>query len=424
MKRCLIVLLLAVSVVFALGAATAAADDPDPVASADPLDGGFAPDFQPPAANWLAPWCRYHNQAVFYSLSWGRLGQFLAADSGPCTDYYISIPPRDLDKTMPRAGEAAKIRALGLRFHALAEFNTKAWAGWIAAVPGRSWADAGREFRRRMAAAGFDVAAGDSWSLNELGPDVQVGSGSARTDMSDAINALAAGAPGMPYTAGTVFVISHDQRATDLAQYQSELKAWLADGDFWASLAQPVRFFAQETYADARSWGVAGSSRNDRARALNDYFEHLSLLAEAGGDNTTEAARFLRRTYLPLMNAAWRGNGAPDFGWTQVSPETMQAFVSEQVYANHQFAQSHPQLAPDGRLGFAYIQRKLPTETQTDFNNETATILQRLAAAITLSYAQGGGSPVGACEGGWCDGYPIDGAAFNDGWQTFTDWTN
>jgi hypothetical protein len=220
-------------------------------------------------------------------------------------------------------------------------------------------------------------------------------------------------------------VISHDQRATDVSQYKRELEGWLADTGFWSSLAAPVRFFAQETYADARSWGVAGSSRNDRARTLDDYFEHLPLLAEAGGDRADEAAQFLRRTYLPLMNAAWRATGAPDYGWTQISPETMQAFVSEQVYANHQFADSHPQLAPGGRLGFAYVQKgKLATETQTDFNTETALILQRLAAAISASYAQGGGSPVGACDAGWCDGYPVDGAGFNESWDAFGDWSD
>lgn len=76
MRRHLIALLLAAALL-GVGAATAAADDSD----ADPA---AAVDFQPPAANWLAPWCRYHDEAVFYSLSWGRLAQFLAAERPVC----------------------------------------------------------------------------------------------------------------------------------------------------------------------------------------------------------------------------------------------------------------------------------------------------------------------------------------------------
>lgn len=409
MRRTLIPLLLALALL-GVAATTASADDSD----ADPA---AAADFQSPAANWLAPSCRRHGEAVFYSLSWGRLAQFLAADPSPCTDYYVSVPPRDVDKTQPRPGEAAKIRALGPRFHALAEFSTAAWGAWVRAAPDRTWGDAGREFRRRMAAAGFDVPAGDGWSLNELGADVVAGTGTARADAAAAIEALAAGVDGMPYAPGTVFVVAQDQRATDLTRYAAQLDSWLADSAFWTALEQPVRFFAQEAYADARAWGVAGSSRNERARALEAYLGHVPLRAAAGGDATAAATAFLDRTFVPLLNATWRGNGFPDFGWTQVDLPTMESFVSEQVYATHHFAQSHPQLAPDGRIGFAYVQRKLPSESQPDYNAKSALLLQRLAGAISTSYAQGGGSPVGACDGGWCDGYPVDGAAFVDTWD-------
>ena len=78
------------------------------------------------------------------------------------------------DKTQPRADQAWRIRALGPAFHALAEINVTGWTAWVATT-GSSWYAAGVEARRRMAAAGYDVAAGDTWALNELSSAVRQG---------------------------------------------------------------------------------------------------------------------------------------------------------------------------------------------------------------------------------------------------------
>ena len=419
-RRSALLVVLGLLAIVSLGTASSAtADDEHVVAVAADRDETEAADFQTPLTNWLPAYCRYHNEAVFYTLSWGRLGQFLAADAGPCTDYHIAVPARDIDKTQPRPGEAARIRALGLRFHPLAEFHVSTWASWIAAAPGRTWTTAAHEFRRRMASTGYDF-----WAVNEFPVGVREDSGTWRADMRELVNALAEGAPGMAYTPGTVFVIGPDQRAADVASYKADLKDWLSDDVFWADLERPVRFFAQEVYADTRSWGVADAPRATRAANLTAYAQHVATLAEADPRDTSVARQFLRETHVPLMNAAWRWNFG--FGWTMVDVDTMRSFVSEQVHANRHYAGSHPQLAPGGRVGLAYVQRNvvepLPTAV---FNEQTALLLERLASAIHHAYDKGGGSPMGACgvpgDHVWCDG-ALAGATFNDAWQMFERW--
>jgi hypothetical protein len=414
-----VLLVLGLLVVVSLATTGSAKADDETVAVAADRDETEAADFQTPLTNWLPAYCRFHNEAVFYTLSWGRLGQFLAADAGPCADYYIAVPARDADKTQPRPGEAARIRALGLRFHPMAEFHVATWASWIAAAPGRTWTAAAHEFRRRMAATGFDL-----WAVNEFPVEVRANAGSWRADMRELVNALAEGAPGMSYTPGTVFTIGPDQRTADAAPYKAELKDWLSDDVFWTGFVRPVRFFAQEVYADTRTWGVADASRETRARNLSAYSQHLATLAEDDPRGTSVAAQFLRETHVPLMNASWRWNFG--FGWTMVDIDTMRSFVSEQAHANRHYAGSHPQLAPGGRIGFAYVQRNavdpLPAPV---FNAQTALLLERLASAIHHAYDNGGGSPMGACgapgDHVWCDG-ALESATFNDAWHTFDRW--
>jgi hypothetical protein len=106
----------------------------------------------------------------------------------------------------------------------------------------------------------------------------------------------------------------------------------------------------------------------------------------------------------------------------------MERFVSEQTYAVKHFSLSRPQLAPGGRLAFAWAPNNacgsaLCTDAKT-FAALTQGILDRLASAIRESYEQGGGSQMGACgEPGdrtWCSA-DVDGATFNPVWDTFPD---
>src|SRR3954469_19610299 len=118
--------------------------------------------------------------AVFYAANdWLRLATPLAAAPSPCAHYYVSVPPLASDHTQLRTNQAGQIRALGSNFHALAEINYTGWSTWVAST-GAGWFAAGVEARRRMAAAGYDVAAGDTWALNELSSAVRQGNGAAR----------------------------------------------------------------------------------------------------------------------------------------------------------------------------------------------------------------------------------------------------
>lgn len=419
--------LLLVVAALGLGAATARADDTPPGDdAAATLDQAFSDAFTTPAANLLPQFCRYHDEAVFYAASdWLRLAQKLAANAGDCTDYYVSVTPLAADKTKFRPNQAPQIRALGPRFHAMAEINFAGWANYVKA--GHSWYDAGVEARRRMAAApvSFDVASGDIWALNELNDKVRSGDPVETANLLQFVDGLATGDVGMPYVPGLVFTITVDQLQTATAAYKDELQRWLADGTFWTALERPVRFFAQEVYGDARAWAVPGTQRNDRAGHISDYVEHLAQLAEAGPAEAEPARQFLRRTYVPLMNAAWRWPSA--FGWTMLDVDGMKRFVSAQVQANRLYAGQHPQGAPDGRVGFAWAPHNVTDPLPgADFTAQSGDLLDRLAAAIHDSYAEGGHSPVGACAPGsgedWCS-YDLPGAAFTDAWSTFGSWS-
>jgi hypothetical protein len=96
----------------------------------------------------------------------------------------------------------------------------------------------------------------------------------------------------------------------------------------------------------------------------------------------------------------------------------MQDFVSGQVYATRSLG------APSGvdRLGFAWAPNNTQGLTTTDFNAQTASLLDRIAAAVRDSDAPSDdpGSP--ACAPAWCTTV-LDGAAFTSGWQGFTTWS-
>jgi hypothetical protein len=101
------------------------------------------------------------------------------------------------------------------------------------------------------------------------------------------------------------------------------------------------------------------------------------------------------------------------------------------------FSLSRPQLAPDGRIAFAYAPGNnvcpnpdvpgttLPC-TKEVFSQLTSGILDRLASSIHQAYEQGGSSQAGACgplgDHTWCSA-DIPNAAFNPLWLTFPEWS-
>jgi hypothetical protein len=354
-------------------------------------------------------------RAVFYAATdWLRLATKLAAGASSCAHYYISIPPLAASKTQPRPDQAWRIRALGPAFHALAEIHMGAWAGWVA-QGGGSWHAAGQEARRRMAAAGYDVALGDAWAVNEFSSAVRRGDGVARGDALEFVRGLYEGAE-LADVRGAVFVVGIGQGTLDLSTYKANLQDWLTDAPFWQGMAAYVEDWAQELYGDVRNYAVPGSDLASKRDALNLYLQHKLTLARAGAEATAAARSFLEAAYSPLANAAWHWDAA--FGWTAAGADQMQHFVSGQTYAlRHADAAAG---RPRDHWGFAWAPRNGAALPAGEFTAQTGALLDRLSAAIRDSAS---GEPgIGACGGGWCSG-ELAGAWFNAAWSTFAVWT-
>jgi hypothetical protein len=357
-------------------------------------------------------------RGIFYAQTdWLRLATRLAAQPSPCAQYYVSIPPLAAAKTTLRNGEAAKIRALGPSFHALAEINYSGWNQWVAAGNG-SWFDAGVEARKRMAAAGFDVAAGDTWAVNEFSSAVRVGTGAARQNARDLVRGLFTGDGSVAQAKGVVFIVGVGQSATDTTLYQTNLQNWFGDTAFWADMSSYVSDWSQEVYPDWRKVAVPGTTPQQRRDPLNDYLQHELNLARVAPPAIEPARTFVQQAYSPLAGAAWSWDTG--YGWTAIPYDQMQSFVSEQVYALRNYTATQG-LAQD-HWGFAWAPRNAGLASG-DFASQSGLILDRLAAAIRDSAALSNPADPGveACTNTCGGDYP--GAAFTGIWQSFHTWT-
>src|SRR5262249_31166235 len=148
---------------------------------------------------------------------------------------------------------------------------------------GSTWYEAGREARRRMAAAGFDVASGDTWIVNELSSAVVRGVGNARANMRDLVRGLYDG-DGGPQVKGRVFVYGVGQGTAVLSTWKASLEDWFRDAPFWDDMNRYVGDWAQELYGDVQTYAVTGSSLDTRRAALDAYLQHELTLANAGPD--------------------------------------------------------------------------------------------------------------------------------------------
>ena len=350
-----------------------------------------------------------HADVVFYSNNSVLLAQRLHAAPSACADYFISVTPAAGGG--PRAGVAPTIRSNGAQFHAMPELRLPDWATYVA-QNGNDWYAAGVHVRDLMVTAGFDVAAGDTWAINEVGTpsgaqmatDVFNNVDDSRLHLEQFVDGLYTGEPGMPAAPGLIFVANPTQITTDLAAYKHGLDSWYQDAGFWTALSGKVRFWAQETYADSRNWGVDGSALADRTAHLEDYFQHGELFAQADRKASAAARDFIASTYTPVGNSAYAWTapelnaGGIGFGFTNLDLPLMQNFVSSQTYALR---------AANARFGYAWWQ-KSGSATAAQFTS----LADRLAASIQGSDTD----PVGACGAdlGWCDG-PVDGRRVHRG---------
>jgi hypothetical protein len=339
---------------------------------------------------------------VFYApTDWLRLATKLAANQAPCAQYYVSIPPLAADKTNFRPDQPWRIRALGSNFHAVAEISYNGWASWVTAN-GSTWYAAGLEARRRMAAQGFDVSAGDMWAVNESSSAVRTGTGAARQNLRDLVRGLYDG-DGRQIK-GAVFVVGVGQSALSVSTYKGTLQLWSADTPFWTDMNAYVSDWSQEVYGDIRNYAVPGALLDTRRDELNAWLQHPLALVRAGPDSVATARSFLQSAYSPVANAAWPYPAGAGFGWTDVPFDQMQDYVSAQAYA----------LGSAGNhFGFAWSPNRPDTVTPTQFATESGAVADRLAAAIH--------DPAAACAASCTNA--IDGASFNEGWKDLATWS-
>ena len=359
-------------------------------------------------------------RAVFYTATdWMRLATRLAANASPCAQYFFSLPSLAADHTQMRADQAWRIRALGPQFHAMAEVSMGAWGKWVTSTRS-TWFQAGVEARRRMAKAGYDVRLGDSWAVNEFSSAVRQDVPGARTDARNFVRGLYTGDGTAPATRGAVFTIGMGQGTQNLSVYKTNLDGWLSDSAFWSDMSSYVGDWSQELFGDLRNYGVAGASLATRRTYLNDYLQHVITQAGAGPSATANARSFLQTAYSPLANAAWQFDSG--FGWTLVSGAQMQDYVSAQTYALRAYSATSQPGGSD-HWGFAWSPKNATGMSAADFDAQSQQIIDRLASAIHDSdQSPDPGDPGrNACGTAWCTA-AISGAAFNDGWKSFTYW--
>ena len=350
-------------------------------------------------------------KAVFYESSdWARLATGLAANPSSCTDYYVTIPALVADKTQMRPGAAAQMHALGANFHALAEINYSSWQGWVGAT-GNSWYAAGVEARRRMTATGFDIAAGDTWVVNEFSSSVRAGTGTARQNVRDLVRGLFEGDGSQAAAKGMIFVVGVGQSGISFPQYKATMESWLQDQNFWNDMTSYVSDFFQEVYGDVRNYAVAGVDPSTRAAYLNGFLQHPLQLARAVGAPPAEAGarNYLNNAYGPLANASWAWGSA--YGWTKASFDVMTDYVAAQTYAMR--------LAGGSRIGFAWNPLNSIGLSNDDFLAQASAVLTALAGSI---HQTDGGDPTQACGATGCSSV-LTGAAAATGWTTFSSWT-
>ena len=301
----------------------------------------------------------------------------------------------------------------------MAEIHWATWQRWVRDT-GRTWFDAGVEARRRMAAAGYDIARGDTWAINEFPSSVRRDLGTAREDARAFVSGLYEG-DGRP-AQGAVFVIGVMHGTKDASTYKATMKSWLSDAPFWLDMQRTVRFWAQEVYGDARRWGVPGAAPEARREYLNDFLQHAAKLGAVAPNPFGAARAFLSYAHTPIGNAGWQWPAG--LGWTMVSGDQMRHFVSSQTYAFRNFAATRP--GPD-RFGFAWAPNNETGLSNAAFVSQTGQLLDRLGTALRDSSSEWRLDPgIYACAAlglDWCRA-DVEGATFTHAWRIFSAWSD
>ncbi|OGQ18212.1 MAG: hypothetical protein A2138_24465 [Deltaproteobacteria bacterium RBG_16_71_12] len=376
-----------------------------------------APDVDPQlgcaaAARAAAPsTCPFANELVVYGQEgWNVLADELAPALSPCTQAFISIPPRNDDKTQVREGQAALMRARGPQLHPMAEFHFTTW-NRLRLAEGLTWRELGMRFREEMEREGYCVEAGDTWAINEA-PSTLRKDAAFRAGFAELLGGLSEGRAGMPFSKGAVFIVGFGHKSTNLPVYKGNVKRALQDAGFWAAANKAVRFWGQEVYVDPQHACVSGATAAERRAMVNRYAMHqhrLSAVApDVAGANTAQS--FLGRAYVPVLNAVWDAAPERGYGDTTVSLAQMRRFVRAQVEAVRSYAAANA--APDGRIGFAFASYHDP--------QEWAALGATIGDALACAYGEGGVA-ADACGIDGCACVAV-GATANPAWDAFSSW--
>ena len=158
-----------------------------------------------------------------------------------------------------------------------------------------------------MAAAGFDVAQGDTWVVNEFTSAVRRGDGQRPRERPRVRARPLRGRRARGPTRGAVFVVGLGQRHDDVSVYQTNLQNWLADSAFWTDMSDVrQRLVAGGVRRRPQLRGAGRADHAVRRDYLNDYLQHKLVLAGPGRRRSSSRARSCETAYSPLANAAWQ----------------------------------------------------------------------------------------------------------------------
>ena len=269
-----------------------------------------------------------------------------------------------------------------------------------------------------MAAAGFDVAAGDTWAVNELSSAVRIGTGASRQNIRDLVHGLYDGDGGPP-AKGVVFVTGIAQPTASLDTYKARLESWLQDAEFWGDMSAYVSDFLQEDYGDVRDYAVAGADVPTRLGFLNAYLQHVLALGarRAAGGGRRGAGH--SRTRATRRSRTPRGRG-PRPSASRPSPPTRCRTSSP--------PRSTPCAPTTLRSAGAATasasrgtRRTRSASRRADFNAQSAAIV-RPGSPRRSRLGRPGRAGRRRVPLPWCTA-ALDGAAFTPAWSTFSTWT-
>jgi len=336
---------------------------------------------------------------------WNRLVNAFATWPATCTRYYIEIPgntgprgtsPCNKYKRTFASGRAEGIRARNSwpavrraqsRFAAAASFH---WCSWGLNSTARvNVREIARQFRTNMYNAGFRVAAGDTWVIDEL-PETVRRNGTMRDRFELLVRYLYRPSTSFRPAPGIAWVqVEWPEKRLDkvdtitsatetIREYKASLKDWSADPTFFASVRPYVQLWGTEVYTTCRFACLSGATVAQKATRVNQYMQHHARLAFAPGAPNTALEEYFDASYLPFGNAFWRNS---TYRTESLSAGQMMRLVSLQIFATRSWAHSHDY--PDRRIGFAWNE-------QAGTDSEVKGLAKRIAVGLQGAYSYNG----------------------------------